>query len=193
MRYFFSPRIPAAPRILLVESGSRHILERASRSLGAMFPTAQFDLCTCFADLPATPVAGAWHDVWRVTDAHGLSAKLAMALRIARSRPPVAAMLMTGEPIMFHWKMAFLVLLPSKLILVNENGDFFWLDRSNLAPLRQFVGARWGGGGEDAFRGLFRILLFPLVFLFLLISGALTYLGRWMRLAWWRLSSKKST
>ena len=184
MRFFFSAHIPDATRILLVESGSHHILERARKSPGAMFPQAEFDLCTCFAGLPSEPVA----NVWRVTDAHSLSSKLALAFQIARAKPPIAALLMTGEPVMFNWKILLLLLLPSKLIFVNENGDFFWLDRANLAALRQFLGARWGGSGEDSVRGICRLLLFPFVFLFLLFSGALAYLRRWMRLAWWRLS-----
>jgi hypothetical protein len=183
VRFFFNTRVPEAASILMVESGSRHVLERAMSGLSKIFPESQFDLCTCFPGLPPAPV----HHVWRVTEAHSLSAKLGMAMRIRRSRPPIAAVLATGEPVMFNWKILLLLLLPSKIIVVNENGDFFWLDRSNLSILRQFLGARWGVNGEEMVRAFCRLLAFPFVLLFLLVSGLITYVKRWVRLAFWRL------
>src|SRR5262245_52795247 len=123
MRWFLTGRIPEPTRILLVESGSRLVLERAAAGMQRAFPQARLGLCTCFPGLP-TPAPAR---VWRVTDARSVGAKLGMAWHMARSRPPVAALLFSGEPIMFNWKILLLFLLPSKIIIVNENGDFFWL------------------------------------------------------------------
>ena len=186
MKLFLTARIPEATRVLLVESGSRAVLERALVRMRLIFPHARFELCTCFHGWPtAQPI----ERVWRVTEAPGFFSKCGLALRIARSRPPIAALLFSGEPIMFNWKLALLLLLPSKLLVVNEHGDFFWLDRANLAVLRQFLGARWGVSGEELVRSLCRSVSFPFVFLFLLLGAAVAYLKRWLRLLMWRVRS----
>ena len=141
------------------------MLERAVAGMERGFPGVAFDLCTCFPGLPATSTV--MSRVWRVTDAPSPGAKLRMAREIAATNPPIAALLFSGDPVMFNWKMILLALLPSKILLVNENGDFFWLDRPNLPTLRQFLGARLGMNGEGMLRGLTRVLTFPFVFLFL--------------------------
>ena len=185
MKFFLTGRAPAADRILLVESGSRHVLERAIAGMERGFPGAHLELCTCFPGLPAA--ATPFDRVWRVTEAPSLGAKLRMACEIAGTRPPIAALLVSGEPIMFNWKAVLLFLLPSKILLVNENGDFFWLDRPNLGTLRQFLGARLGMNGEGMLRGVCRFVAFPFVFVFLLLFAAASYSLRWSRLLWWKL------
>jgi hypothetical protein len=184
MKFFFSGRGPAVDRILLIESGSRNVLERAIAGMQRGFPGASLELCTCFPGLPA---AAAFERVWRVTDAPSLGEKWRMARAIAATRPPVAAMLFSGEPILFNWKAALLLLLPSKILLINENGDFFWLDRPNLPTLRQFVGARLGMNGEGMLRGLCRVIAFPFVLVFLMLAACVTYTMRWSRLLWWKV------
>jgi hypothetical protein len=185
MRFFLTGRGPAVDRILLVESGSRHVLERAIAGMRRGFPDARLELVTCF---PGLPGGASFNRVWRVTDAPSLGAKWRMARAIAASRPPVAAMLFSGEPVLFNWKAALLLLLPSKFLLINENGDFFWLDRPNLPTLRQFVGARLGMNGEGMLRGVCRVVSFPFVLVFLLLVGVFTYAMRWSRLLYWRLT-----
>ena len=186
MKYFLSGSSPAASRILLVESGSRRVLERAIAGVERGFPGVSLELCTCYPGLPSA--VNAFGRVWRVTDALSYGPKWRMAREIAATRPPIAALLFTGEPIMFNWKMLLLVLLPSKILLVNENGDFFWLDRPNLPTLRQFLGARLGMNGEGLLRGLCRAVAFPVVFLFLLLSAGISYVMRWARLLYWKLT-----
>ena len=44
MRYFFRSRIPEPRSVLLIESGSRWILEKAYASMRTIFPQARFDL-----------------------------------------------------------------------------------------------------------------------------------------------------
>ncbi len=187
MRYFFRSRIPEPHRVLLVESGSRWILEKAYARMRAIFPQARFDLCTCF---PGAPAPGGFERVFRVTEAPGLVSKWRLALAMRRSRPPIAALLFTREEILLRWKVLLLFLLPSKLLVVNENGDFFWLDWSNREVLRQFLGARAGLDGLELFRAAVRVLLWPFVFLFLAGGALLAYLGRWTRLLYWSLSRR---
>ncbi len=186
MRYFLSGAAPPPTRILLVESGSRCVMERAVAGMERGFPGVSFELCTCFPGLPAALTVPA--RVWRVNDEPSLGGKLRMVRAIAATRPPIAALLFSGEPVMFNWKMILLATLPSKILLINENGDFFWLDRPNLPTLRQFLGARLGMNGEGMVRGLTRVLTFPFVFLFLLLVAAVTYFMRWTRLAYWKLT-----
>lgn len=185
MKYFLSGRSPHADRVLLVESGARHVLERAIQGVERGFPGVRLELCTCFPGLPAA--SASFDRVWRVTDAPSWGDKWRMAREIAATHPPIAALLFSGDPIMFNWKMALLLLLPSKILLVNENGDFFWLDRPNLPTLRQFVGTRLGMNGEGLLRGASRVAAFPFVLLFLLLVAAVTYSKRWSRLLWWRV------
>lgn len=186
IKYFLSGAAPPATRILLVESGSRHVMERAVGGVERGWPGIVLELCTCYPGLPASSTGFA--RVWRVTDAPSYGHKWSMAREIAATRPPIAALMFSGEPIMFTWKMLLLMLLPSKILLINENGDFFWLDRPNLATLRQFMGARLGMNGEGMLRGIFRAVLFPVVFLFLLLSAAVSYVTRWSRLLYWKLT-----
>ena len=185
MRWFLSGRIPEPTRILLVESGSRPLLERAVASMSRHFPAARFDLCTCFPGVIETaPV----EQVWRVNDARSLGAKLSLARAVIRTRPPIAALLFSGEPVMVNWKFLLLAMLPSKIIVINEHGDFFWLDRKHLRVLRTFVGARLGVGGDAFLRAISQLLVFPFVFLYLVLSTLVTYLARWTRLLLWKVS-----
>lgn len=185
MRYFFRSRIPHATQVLLIESGSRWVLEKAYARMRSIFTEARFDLCTCF---PETPSPGGFERVFRVTEAQDTAAKLKMLWAMLRSRPPVAALLCTREAILFPWKIALALLLPSKLVVVNENGDFFWLDWSNHAVLRQFLGARLGVDGSEVLRAAGRVLFFPAVLAFLAVYALAAYAGRWARLLRWRLS-----
>lgn len=187
MKYFFRRRIPEPERVLLVESGSRRILEKAYERMRALFPQARFELCTCYPDVPAP---GGFERVFRVTDAPDTLGKLKMALAMRRARPPIAALLFTGEPILVSWKLLLMLLLPSKLLVVNENGDFFWLDWSNRHAMRQFLAARAGVDGSEVLRITCRVLSFPFVFLFLAGNALFAYLSRWLRLLSWSLSRR---
>ena len=113
-----------------------------------------------------------------------------MLLAMRRSRPPVAALLFTTDPILFRWKLLLMLLLPSKLLVVNENADFFWLDWSNRGVIRRFLGARLDVEGAELLRAAFRLLLLPFAFTFLACYALFAYLGRWLRLLSWSLSSR---
>jgi hypothetical protein len=189
MRFFFRSRIPAPTRILLVESGSRAVLERAWEKMRSIFPGADYDLCTCY---PSEPRPGGFQRVFRVTDAGRTGGKRAMLFAMRDSRPPIAAILFTGEPILTRWKLALLALLPSKVLVINENGDFFWLDWSNRRVMAQFLRARAGLDGFALLRSTCRVLAFPFVFSFLALYALFAYSRRWLRLLVWRASQPRS-
>ena len=88
MRYLLSGRLPEASSILLVESGSRGILEKVvaglRRSWGADVP---IDLVSCFANLPLGLDARATR-VFRVSDYRGRQGARATLPRTARAELP---------------------------------------------------------------------------------------------------------
>ncbi len=179
MRYFFRSRIPEPKSVLMVESGSRAVLEKARARMRDIFPQACFDLCTCY---PGAPSGDGFQNVLRVTEAPGLSGKLRMLRAIRRRRPAIMAVLFTGESIMLPWKLALLSAIPAKVLVVNENGDFFWLDWANRSTLRQFLGSRVGVDGAELLRAFCRTLVFPFSLLFLAGYALVAYSTRWTRL-----------
>ena len=65
MRHFFRRDIPPLTRILLVESGSRHLFDTLIPKLNQIYgDTMEIDLVTCFAGVPE----GFCGTVSRVTD-----------------------------------------------------------------------------------------------------------------------------
>ena len=90
---------------------------------------------------------------------------------------------MAGDAIMAPWRWAALAALPAKFLIVNENADFFWLDRGHAGPLTQFLQRRSGLGDASALRTLWRIAAFPFVLAFLLGYAVYVHLIRGARLA----------
>ena len=170
--------------VLLVESGSRSVMERAYARMRPIFSRARFELCTCF---PGVPAPGGFERVYRVTEAPDVASKWKMLLAMRRSRASVAGLLFTRESVLLRWKLLLMFFLPSKLLVVNENGDFFWLDWSNRASILRFLGARMDVEGAELLRTAFRLLLLPFVFLLLACYALFAYLGRWLRVLSWSL------
>jgi hypothetical protein len=71
--------------------------------------------------------------------------------------------------------------IPAKVFIINENGDYFWLDRMHLGPLRQFVLFRSGLAGAGAVRTLIRLISFPFALMYLLLYAASAHARRAMR------------
>ena len=79
---------------------------------------------------------------------------------------------------MTKWKWTLALHLPVKVLVVNENGDFFWFHRANWRIVRHFVLFRAGLTGSDAVRTIGRILAFPLTLAFLLLYAAFVHFRR---------------
>jgi hypothetical protein len=177
---FFRLRFPAEPRILLVESGSRHLIEGVIPHLRQHFgEKAPMDLFTCFAGLPAG--LGEGSTVYHTHDYQGRQARKRLYRELASRRVSVLVILCTGGPIMTRWKWALACRLPVRLLVVNENGDAFWFDRANWKTIRHFVLFRAGLTGADAVRTISQVLLFPLTLLYLLLYAAVIHLRRKVR------------
>jgi hypothetical protein len=177
MRYFFRKSVPAETRLLLVESGSRHLIEKVLPSLQQAFGSGiPLGLVTCYSGLPAGfPSDTA---IYQVADYAARAGRKRLYRELARQRYTVLVLLCSAEPIMTKWKWAIAFGLPAKVLIVNENADFFWLDRSNWGIIRHFVLYRAGLTGSGAVRTLARVLLFPFTLLYLLLYAAAVHLRR---------------
>jgi len=177
VKYFFTGRQPEASRILLIESGSRYLLEGLISGIRATYGTRiPVDLVTCYPGLP-DGFDTANTTVYRVTDYGGRAGRARLYRELARNRYSIAGMICSAEPIMTKWKWALAARLPAKIFILNENGDYFWLDYSNWYLIRHFVLYRAGLAGAGAVRTLARLALFPFTLLFLLCYAAAVHLG----------------
>ena len=88
----------------------------------------------------------------------------------------------SGEPLMTKWKAALAFQIPAKTFVINENGDYFWLDRQSISnPSARFVLLRAGLAGAGAVRTLARALLFPFTLFYLLLYATAVHARRAVR------------
>ena len=180
MRYFLSKSVPPFTRVLLVESGSRELFEDLLSGLYDVHPAMQADLITCYAGAPEHFRAerGA---VYRVTDYPDGRSRQRLYTELAANRYNVVGMICAAEPIMTKWKWMLAARLPGKVFILNENGDYFWLDRGHLSNIRHFILFRAGLTGAGAIRTLARLILFPFTLLYLILYATTIHLRRRLR------------
>lgn len=182
MKGFFTRRTPPVTRVLLIESGPRDLCQRLIPRIRERFgDDLTIDLLSCLPDDP--PGLGGGATVWRTLDATGASKRWGMLRMLRRTRHPVAAMLCADDAIMGPWRFALLAMLRAKFLIVNENADFFWLDRGNVGAILQLLLSRTGLGEPFAARTLVRLMAFPFTFAYLLIFAARVHIVRALRLA----------
>ncbi len=175
MRYFFRPhQAPAVKRVLLIESGSRELLEKLIPQLPGLFASpVAVDLVTCFGGLPHNFQGG---QVYRVGDYSTAESRAGLYRALKANRYQVTGMICSGEPIMSKWKWMLAWQLPAHTFLLNENGDYVWMDREHIPTLWEFARFRSGLAGAGAVRTLARLFLFPFSLLFLLAYAAIAHL-----------------
>jgi hypothetical protein len=183
MRWILSQAQPTGTRILLIESGSRSILEGIIAHLNSGWGEGMpMDLVTCYAGLPAGLETNENNRVFRVAD-YGTPELRRQLLRGLRARDyAYAGMICAAEPIMNKWKWWLALRVPAKFFVINENGDYFWLNRKNRKAMRHFVLVRLGLSGAGALHTLGRLLIFPFGVLYLLLYAAAVHLRRAIRL-----------
>jgi hypothetical protein len=182
VRYFLTSRDPPPTRLLLIESGSRSLIEGIIPHLRTVWgPEIPIDLVTCYPGLPTG--FGPEGVVYRVTE-YGSSQRRGELIRLLRSRRySIAGMICSAEPIMTKWKWLIALRVPAKVFILNENGDYFWLHRTSIAAIRQFSLVRLGLSGGGAIRTIGRLILFPFSVMFLLLYAFAAHSGRLMRRA----------
>ncbi|HLG97041.1 MAG TPA: hypothetical protein VKX49_12080 [Bryobacteraceae bacterium] len=180
MRYFLSKRLPPFTRVLLIESGNRELYEELLKGLYDLHPGVRADLLTCFAGTPKNfrPDSGR---IYRVTDYPGRANRKHLYQDLAANRYAVAGIICCAQPIMTKWKWVLAARLPAKIFILNENGDYFWIDRGHLGTIRHFVLFRAGLTGAGAIRTIARLLSFPFTLLYLILYAMTVHLRRKLR------------
>jgi uncharacterized Fe-S cluster-containing radical SAM superfamily protein len=184
VRYFLTGRQPAPSAVLLVESGSRRLIEGLiPRLRGIWGDGIAIDLFTCF---PAAPrgLAPETARVYRAAGHHTLASRWQLVRALARNRYTQVGIVCSGEPILAKWKWAVALALPAKVFVINENGDYFWLDRKHLGVIFRFAFVRSGLAGAGAVRTLARVVTFPFTLVYLLLYAAAVHLRRALRGVW---------
>lgn len=183
MKYFLRRAVPPPSRVLLVESGSRRILNQLLPGFYELHgEKMRVDLITCY---PGEPDAfrGDRGQVYRTTAYPGTASRKALLRELRANRYAVAGIVCSAEPILAKWKWVLAARLPAKIFIVNENADYFWLDRGSWRILIQVAKVRTGLTGAGAARTLARLLLFPLAFAYLLLYAAIIHSRRRLRRA----------
>jgi hypothetical protein len=167
LRYFLRPHTaPPIRKILLVESGSRHLLEKLIPNLRAVYgETLQFDLCTCFPGLPTT--IGSNGKIYRTTDFGTNSARQALYRELQANGYDALGIICSAEPIMTKWKWMLVYQAGARVFLINENADYVWFDRLHWQGLAVYARTRLGFEDSGAVRTLARIVLLPLSLIYL--------------------------
>jgi hypothetical protein len=174
VRYILRRSVPEPSRILLVESGSRRVTDMVMPNLRAQFGgSTPIDLVTCFAETP-TGMA----NIYNVNDYRGRKRRVALVRKLRAQGYAVAGIICSGEMILNKWKWVLAAALPAKFLVVNENGDYFWIDRGHWHNVRQFVRHRAGLSDAGIVRAAARVVAFPFTLFYLLLYAAAVHLRR---------------
>ncbi len=186
MRYWFR-RVPLPiERMLVVESGSRRVLEGGIPRFRELFGTpARTDLLTCLPGVPK-PLEGRVDRVFPVTALRTRGERWRLLRELRRQDYSVVAIICSDEPVMTPWKAAVALAVPAKVVVFNENCDFFWIDWEHRRTLRRFVLFRLGLLEDGAVRKLVQLVTFPFILAYLLLYAAWVHLRRLGRLAFGR-------
>jgi len=167
--------------VLLVESGPRHVLERLLPALERNYGRLeQIDLLTCHAGAPQGFDLERGR-IYHVQDHRGWRARRRLFKELRSRQPDICGLLCTGLPIMTPWKWLAAWHAPSKIFLINENGDYFWLDRGHGRIIWRFMLIRAGLSGGDTLPHLGDLLVLPFTFTYLLLYAAQVLFRRWLR------------
>ena len=180
MRYFFTRSVPPFSRVLLVESGSRELFEKLLPHWYQTHSGMTCDLVTCYGSAPKNfrPDQGS---VYRVADYPAGPARQRFYQELRANGYNIVGIICSAESIMTKWKWMLAARIPGKIFVVNENGDYFWLDHGHLAYIRYFILFRAGLTGSGAVRTLARVVLFPFSLLYLILYAAVVHLRRSLR------------
>jgi hypothetical protein len=167
--------------VLFIESGSRAIATKVLPFLYDRHAAETVDLITCFEGAPATfrELQGNVRRSFHYPNRHSRR-QLVRELRARQYH--VIAMICSGEPYLAGYKLALATLLPAKILVVNENADYFWFDRGSLRLIGKLLAARAGLDAEGSARTVAQIMSFPFALLVLLGFAARVHLMRQLRL-----------
>jgi len=183
VRHFFRRLKLPITRMLIVESGSRLVLEAGIQQFRAVFGDRfPIDLLTCLPGLPGA-LDPATTRVFRVTQCRTGAEQRGLLAQLRAARYPVLGMVCSDEPVMTLWKLAAALVVPAKVVIFNENSDFFWVDWRHRQAIRQFLLVRAGIEDDAAVRKLAQLAAFPFILAYLILYAGWVHLVRAVRLA----------
>ena len=169
---------PPFTRVLLVESGARSLFDDFITGLYDIYgDQLETDLVTCYAGVPR----GFRGKVYRVSDYAGQTGRKRLYGELAERKYPIVGVICSGEPIMTKWKWVLAGRLPAKIFVLNENLDYFWVDRGNWRTMIHFALFRAGMTGAATIPTIARLLFFPVTVLYLLLYAGVVHLRRKIR------------
>jgi len=167
--------------ILLVESGSRRLLERILPNLRQNWGSDIFiDLVTCYSGLPEGFHAETTR-VYRVSDYRGRALRRQLYRQLRQNGYAFTGIICSGESLMMKWKWALALRVPAKVFVINENADYFWLDLRNWNKVRIVALQRSGLSGTGAVKMLAQLVAFPFTLLYLLLYATVVHARRALR------------
>jgi hypothetical protein len=181
LRYFLRPHTaPPIRKILLVESGSRHLLERLIPNLRRVYGEGlQVDLCTCFPGAPDALVGNG--TIYRTSAFGTASARKALYRELRANGYDALGIICSAERIMTKWKWMLVYQADARAFLINENADYVWFDRLHAAGLAAYARTRLGFEDSGAVRTLARIVLLPFTLVYLSLYALKVHTMRAMR------------
>ena len=172
--------IPKFRRVLLIESGSRDLLEALIPGIYKNHGVDTIvDVVTCYAGEPGGLRSGT---VYHLADFGGSIGRRRLVQTLRGNDYNVCGMICSGEVIMSRWKWYLAGHVPVKTFVLNENGDYFWLDRAHAGLIWHFLLFRMGLAGAAAVPTLLRLLTFPFTLVFLVIFAAFVNARRRLRM-----------
>ena len=184
VRYVLSGLRPDPTSILLVESWSREIMEKVIEGLRRVWGHTIFiDLVTCYPTLPRGFDPRTTR-TYLSSDYRGFKSRRRLMSELAANEYNVVGIVCSGEALLLKWKWALALALKAKVFIVNENGDYFWLDREHLPVIRRFIIERAGlaGAGTGIVRRFARTVAFPFALPYLALYAAVVHARRAVRL-----------
>lgn len=181
MRYYRRSWIPPFLRVLLIESGSRSLVEGILPTLYRDYgEDVSIDVVTCYEGAPRGFNLDAGKVFW-VTD-YGPEERHRLLEELLARKHTIVGVVCSAEPIMTKWKWWLVYKIPAKVFVLNENGDYFWVHLANWRIVLHFALFRAGLTGAGAIPTLARLALFPFTLGYLLWFAGWVHLKRRLRM-----------
>ena len=180
MKLFLRRRVPILKRLLLIESGERELYQKLLPGFYQNCP--EIDLVTCYAGAPDSFRTSAGQ-MFEIAGYHGPEGRARLVSALLARNYSAVGIICSGQPIMTKWKWMLAARIPAKLLIVNENCDYFWFDYSQWRIIKHFILYRAGLSGAGAVTTIGRALMFPFALLFLVFYAVSVHLQRRLRLA----------
>jgi hypothetical protein len=154
------------------------LIEHVLPGLRQTYGEIPIDLVTCYNGAPEGIDA-----VHRVAEHRGQAGRRKLYGTLGARGYAIMGMICSAEPIMTKWKWYLAARLPAKVFVINENGDYFWLDRGHWRAVLHFALFRAGLTGAGAARTVGRLLAFPFTLSYLLLYASAIHIRRAWRTA----------